>query len=353
MTVNDHRVITESANLPYVRRPVPIHRFSPALRQVVMAGAPDFFGWDAEKQDRFRRDTDDSFDRAFSAKLKSSIAARLGLRVKEVDFENPYRGPLTELNTLKQPFVGIGESVFSLSEWTTDWYDMETVADLSRQHYASDPDRPENREPYMGQLFPLWARYLDGDRLIYSTLNAFHHYVYDQLNRQTRTQIGELIPHDFVEGPNDGKPDGKGNIEWDMRIDAGGLEGQLDELKERSHKHMHALYIRALHDCHQRESGAVYRNIVSDWDDPMTTWVFDGVRAMEGVRLTHFRSDLTALRRDARELRALVAPYLEDARQQCAKDHADIMKNWNPKVAKLKKRMRVMVASRAFDSLTE
>ena len=46
-------------------------------------------------------------------------------------------------------------------------------------------------------------------------------------------RIDELIPCQYVNGPNHGKREGDGYV-YDKRLDAGGLEGQLQALRDRS-----------------------------------------------------------------------------------------------------------------------
>ena len=56
-------------------------------------------------------------------------------------------------------------------------------------------------------------------------------------------RIRSLIPHRYVAGSDHGKRE-KGGSLWDMRVEAGGMEPQLDELQRR--------YYEYLGDCHSR-----------------------------------------------------------------------------------------------------
>lgn len=351
MTVNEHRVITESRNPPYVPRPVRLDLFSPALRQAVMAAEPLFFSWGLEAQDRFRRDPPEDFSDSVRAHLERAIEKQHGVAWGQGDFKEPYAAYLTALNTLKQPWYGIGDDCLWITEWNDDWYDAHTIEDLSRDHYASDPERPENKLPFMGQFFPIWCRYLDGGRLVYATLTAFHHEVADSVENALGDKIDELIPHEYIEGPDHGKPAENGGYQWDFRVHAAGCEGQLEELQSRSRRIAIDMHLRALEDAHHRQSGCIYRQVRSDGDEPMVIWIFDGLMAMQGVRLEHLLSDIKSRRGNTRRLQAMIQPYVAEALVRIQDEYDDIMANWNPKISKLKKRRKIIIAKGALDNL--
>lgn len=307
-----------------------------------MAVEPDFFGWDAHRQDRYRRDTPEAVGQALERRLDAG-----GGDAKRLDWQR-----LEALNTLKLPLFGIGEDCFYLNEPGNGWYDMETVADLSHDHYRADPEREENKLPFMGQFFPCWVRYLRRGRLVYATLTAFHHHVSDEIAHLHDDLVDELIPSRFVEGANHGKRT-KGGYIWDMRRDAGGLEGQLDELVARTWRIQNALYLRALGDCHVRDSGQVFREVKSDGIEAMTRWIFDGIKAMQGVRLTHFLVDVHARRASRRILTERVAPYLDEAECRLLEAHEDIMRNWNPALSRLKRKRRIVLSDQAASDLMD
>ncbi len=62
-------------------------------------------------------------------------------------------------------------------------------------------------------------------------------YIYDELDEFSSDLINQLIPHELVEGKDNGKKEDGGFL-WDMEIDAKGLEGQLEELNNRVHTHL-------------------------------------------------------------------------------------------------------------------
>ena len=342
MNHNDRRVPDGTAKRPYVERRIDFGLFSTELRQALIAVEPAFFGWDAAQQDRWRRDIPD----AVLAKIDQYLQAA----PSRYPDASPHR--LDALNTLKLPLLGIGADCFMLNEPGDGWYDAETIADLSHDHYRSDPEREECRLPFMGQFFPIWCRYLRRDRLVYATLTAFHHHVADDISQCHDELVDMLIPSRFVEGPDHGKK-AEGGYLWDMKRDANGLEGQLDALIERGWKIQNELYLRALEDCHARNSGRVFRVVRSDGAESMTTWVFDGIESMRNVRLTRFLADVHAHRASRQILVQQVRPWRDEAANRLRQAHADIMRNWNPKIARLKPKRRVVLSDQAASDLLD
>ncbi|MBS0225151.1 MAG: hypothetical protein JSS25_02245 [Proteobacteria bacterium] len=345
MNHNDRRVPAGSTNRPHVERRLDFDRFPPLLRQALMYVEPAFFGWEASQQDRYRRDMPDA--------ALGQLEHRLGVDDSSNDGPgSPEFDAINKANALKLPLFGIGADCFWLNEHGSGWYDMETIADLSQDHYQADPEREENKLPFMGQFYPSWCRYLRQGQLVYATLTAFHHYVGDELARLHDDLIGQLIPHRFVKGSQHGKKTDHGYL-WDMQRDANGLEEQLDELQVRAWKIQSALYLRALDDCHARSSGQVFRVVESDGSEAMTSWVFDGIEAMRGVRLMHFLDDVDSRRASRRILAALLAPYRDQAEQRLRHEHKDIMHHWDPKLAKLKPRRQVVLSEQAASHLLD
>lgn len=342
MNPNDRRVPDGAATRPHIKRPLDFDRFPPALRQALMAAEPAFFGWDPFEQDRYRRDMPDA--------ARAALEHRLDAEGGSADDPGPRR--VDAVNALKLPLFGIGADCFYLNEPGNGWYDMETVADLSQDHYGADPERAENRLPFMGQFYPSWCRYLRRGHLAYATLTAFHHYVCDETARLHDRLMDHLIPHRFVEGAAHGEKTAGGTI-WDMKRDANGLEGQLDELIQRAWKIQNELYLRALGDCHARNSGQVFRVVKSDGLEAMTSWVFDGIEAMQGVRLTHFLDDVHARRASRRILVEQIAPYCDEAGRRLRQEHEDIMRHWNPELARLKPKRRIVLSDQAASDLMD
>lgn len=298
----------------YRPHPPATERFTPALRQALLTVEPAFFDWSAERQDRFRR----SLSHASHEALERALGCTDPHDLRQLGTINP----------LKLPLFGIGADCFFLNDPGSRWYDMRTVADLSLDHYQRDPDREENRLPFMGQFYPLWCRYFRRDTLVYATLTAFHHYVYDRVDDLHDTRIGSLIPHRYVEGQDHGKQVENGNIVWDMRPDADGLEAPLKALQQHAYTIQNELYLRALADCHARNSGQVFRVVTSDGVDTNTHWVFDGLTAMQAVRLDHFLDDISALRASRRTLTVRVQPWLNEAQERLLGAYEDIMRDW-------------------------
>ena len=342
MNPNDRRVPSDTRRLPYIEHSPDSSRFSPALRQALIATAPDYFSWPSRQQDQFRRDMPGDVHALLDQRLDEATACEDRCEMQRSN----------TVNRLKLPLFGIGQDCYFLNEPGSDWNDMATVADLSRAHFEADPDREENKRPFMGQFYPAWCRYLRKEDLVYSTLTSFHHHVLDNIAERHDALIAKLIPYRFVKGSKHGKQSSGGYL-WDMKRDAGGLEGQLDALMECAWKIQNALYLQALDDSHARNSGQVFRLVKSDGVDPMSHWIFDGLRAMQHVRLTHFLTDVQNHRASRRTLSTLLQSYLAEAETRLHQEHSDIMQHWNPTLARFKRKRKIILSMQAAEELLD
>lgn len=102
-----------------------------------------------------------------------------------------------------------------------------------------------------------------------------------------------------------------------------------------------------------RNSGQVFRVVSSEGTGSMTSWVFDGVQAMEGVRLTHFLADVHARRASRRVLAGLVAHYLDEAERRLREEHDDVMRHWDPKLARFKRKRQIVLSDQAASDLLD
>ncbi|GAB6040470.1 hypothetical protein [Endothiovibrio diazotrophicus] len=223
-----------------------------AARRALMAVVPDYFSWDDNRRERFHadrdRDTRDALSRIMITALTGTRCDRdEAWEEAEEDLE-PAR--LYALNWARLLTEGIGEDRIYLNESMADGVtllDFETVHDydIDDHRFQQEARRRESpdyvEEPYEGGPHWLWARMLIDGRLNYSTLTSVAQYLTDEVEEAMHQRIEERIPHEYVDGPEHGKKSG-GGLRWDRRIDAGGLEGQLEELKERAYDYLTELY---------------------------------------------------------------------------------------------------------------
>lgn len=165
-------------------------------------------------------------------------------------------------------------------------------------------------------------------------------------------RIDELIPHKYLRGEDHGKRDGGGSL-FDLRVDAGGMEPQLEELQHRFHLYQTGRYEALLDRFDQEAAGSVYLIDKSKKHDPHVDFVFSDKTALQNVRFRHFMADCRAIAGNVSELdpvseeeKSATLSFLDEA-------HLDILKNFDPKIVKLRKKRKIIVADGAFDSLYE
>src|SRR5699024_8553524 len=114
-----------------------------------------------------------------------------------------------------------------------DTLDEYARADHDFQESARLEDNPEHvTSPYQGNLYGRWARLFVDGQFRYANLDCLAGHLIMHISDQVHDLLDTLIPHRYVPGPNDGKREGECFV-WDKRVDASGLEPQLDELKSR------------------------------------------------------------------------------------------------------------------------
>ncbi len=145
-------------------------------------------------------------------------------------------------------------------------------------------------------------------------------------------------------------------VRWDLRTDASGQEGLLDELRHRTwtwaaerwpHLQKHWVEL-ALAGTYVIESPApannpVERNLEIAFSDPA---------ALDHVRFESFLSDVRRIERDAAELEAEAAAEAARVRAFVAEQHAELLETFDPKVTRLKKRMKILIHHGALNDLS-
>jgi hypothetical protein len=184
-------------------------------------------------------------------------------------------------------------------------------------------------------------------------------YVSSLIDELGAARISELIPYGYIAGKNHGRREGTGTV-YDQRIDAAGLEWQLEELKGRFYRYV----AERRHDHLALEFDQESRKVVylfdqsrpddfdqSRPDDPHMDFIFTDKTALKAVRFRQFMADCRALAGDSRALdlitereKSAILAFLHEA-------HRDIMENFDPKVVKLRKKNKIIVADGALDAL--
>ena len=143
---------------------------------------------------------------------------------------------------------------------------------------------------------------------------------------------------------------GKGSL-FDMRINAGGLESQLDELKDRYYGYLSTRFESLLDSYDANAPKRVYQIDDNQETEPHRDFIFTDITALQAVRFKHFMMDCNAIQGDPEELKTLIEQEYKEAACFLEHAHQDIMANFDPKVVKRRKKMKVIISDGAAKDL--
>jgi len=154
------------------------------------------------------------------------------------------------LNSTLLPLQGIGENNFFMNEYLpgdVTLLDFNTVGDYARDDHRFQEQARTQEDPdykicaYRGDIQRCWARLMIDGAFHYADISSLAGYLTDVLDETGFDRIDELIPCQYVEGPDHGKRDDHGLV-YDKQLDANGLEGQLQELRDRYYTYIRERY---------------------------------------------------------------------------------------------------------------
>lgn len=325
-----------------------------AVRRAIMSVVPEYFSWPTEVQERYRATLsheDYLCLRQVLLKIIFDIKTTTGEDVESAleDFSDEN---YLLLNSATLQLTGIGDDCFFLNESMADntsLLDFETVydydyADHCFQEAMREKDDPAYiAKPYRGTLYERWARLHINGLFQYATFCLLASYVNSRLEEVGSDKIEQLIPHDYVDGKNHGKREGSGTI-FDMQIDAGGLEGQLDELKDRYYAYLFARCDTMAAEFDAKSMKQVYCIDGNRGGDPHMGFVFTDKTAFQAVRFRKFTADCQAIKGDPDELAVLIETECQAMLGFLEQAHQDIMVHFDPKVVKLRKKNKVILS---------
>lgn len=333
----------------------------PELRRAVMKVRPEYFTWPAEQQERYGSAIPEPDRAALDATLLAELFGRTFATQEEAADATDAIPPeeRNRWNELILPLTGIGDDHFYLNEWFAEGHSIlsfDTVRDFDEADYRfqeearKEGDSAYAGKPYRGSLYLNWARlYVDG-RFTYATLSMAAGYIYSQLSGAAHDLLEERIPHQFVPGKNHGGMEGD-HIRWDLRVDANGQEGILEELRQRIWGYEEMRWDALLSAWDESARSGVYLLHQSHSDEDNLHVVFTDKGSLAAVRFRSFVRDCRTMRRSSKELegaldeeRSALARFVED-------QHADVMRTYDPKLSRLEKRRKVLVRKGAFDEL--
>ena len=191
------------------------------LRQAVIRVKPDYFALsNAEREHyRLRLNTKDEF-RIRQAVLKDVFGIVVNT-TEELDaiLDTFDDSQYLLLNSTLLPLQGIGENNFFLNEYLpTDvtLLDFNTVGDYARDdhHFQEQARKQEDPDykirPYRGDIHRCWARLTIDHTFHYANISSLAGYLTDRLDEFGFDRIDELIPCQYIDGPEHSKWEGTG-----------------------------------------------------------------------------------------------------------------------------------------------
>jgi hypothetical protein len=330
-----------------------------AARKALIAADPGYYSWTPEQQERFRATMNDASENRVEAVLLHDL---LGISCTPENAGDIWRdlppAKLDRLNWAQLLTTGIGEDMIFLSESmaeNTSLLDFETVYeyDYADYLYQEREYKKESRDyagrDYVALRFSNWMRLIIDDRFYYATLYSLAGYLMEKLDGKGYDSIHTLIPFEYVEGKNHGKPE-KGGSLWDMQREAGGLEKQLDELLNRWHHYMQQQWLE-LSQAFVQSEPAVFMEDIQQNGERHRNFIFNNETALKQIRWRYFLKDCEPLKADFPVVAGLEKEELAKMDSWLRETHKDIMENFDPDVIKLRKKRKVVVAPGAFDGL--
>ncbi|PPD43752.1 MAG: hypothetical protein CTY16_12490 [Methylobacter sp.] len=332
-----------------------------SIRRAIISVVPDYFAWTEEEQERYRATMSDD-DNFRIRQIVVNVLFGINTAIRD-DLETALDafdgGQYLLLNSTMLQLTGIGDDLFFLNECfaeSTSLLDFGTVYDYDHaDHVFQETMRQQDdpnyiAKPYRGSLYFGWARLQINGVFHYANLCILAGYVLSKLEEFGYDKINVLIPHEYVEGKNHGKREGQGSL-FDMRIDAGGLEPQLEELKDRYYRYLSTRFESLLDSYHANAPKRVYQIDENQETEPHRDFIFTDISALQAVRFRHFMQDCNAIQGDPEELKPLIEQEYQEAVGFLEHVHQDIMANFDPKVVKLRKKMKVIIADAAAKDL--
>ena len=142
----------------------------------------------------------------------------------------------------------------------------------------------------------------------------------------------------------------RGGYLWDIEIQANGLEKQLEELKYRWHRYVQQRWQELSQEfCHS--DPAVFSVDDDQVDEKHRNFIFNNEAALRQIRWRYFLEDFETLKVDYATVTEQEKKELNAAKHWLQETHRDILDNFDPKVLKLRKKYKVVVAPGALDGL--
>jgi len=330
-----------------------------ALRRALMRVKPEYFSWSREEQEQYGvklPDREDFLIRQALYKTLFDIDVPTAEDL-EIVSDNFSHAEILQINSAILPLCGNGENYFFLNEWMTKTLlDFETLHDYCYDDHLFQEEAKEKYfddykpRPYRGEIYGTWARlYIDGS-FYYSSLWSVADYLMSAIDEICSAKINELIPYEFVPEKNHGKREGKGSV-YNMEHDAGGLEGQLEELQGYSYEYIGKRHTELSAVLDREASKTSYIIEESTEDEPHINFVFSDKTALKSIRFRSFMRDCRNIAGNNAELSRRLEEEKKATVEYLEKQYHHIMKNFDTKIVKLRRKRKVIIADGALEGL--
>ncbi len=330
-----------------------------AARKALIHANPDYYSWPNHQQEQFRATMgDDAQNRVEAVLLKNVYGIKCTAENASEIWNNLPRSKWDNLNWAKLLTSGIGDdSVFlneSMAENITllnfdSLYDYDYEDYLFQEQANKKEFKDYKGRDYYALRFSRWARLIINDQFYYATLYSLAGYLIDEVEDKNHDCMQRLIPHEYVEGKENGMRV-KDGFRWDMQTDANGKEKQLDELKSRWYGYIEQRWLELSKEFTQIPP-AVFIEDINQNGELNRNFIFNNEDVLKQIRWKHFLADCEPLMAEFINVTERVEREAARAETYLQEAHEDIMKNFDPKVVKLKKKMKVVVAPGALDGL--
>jgi len=337
------------------------NKIKAVARKALIAADTSYYSWSPEQQEKFRAKKNETAQNKIESIILNSL---LNLKstpenASEIWSDLPL-SKLDALNWAKLLTTGIGDDYLLLNESMAEnvsllnfnsLYDYDYDDYLFQEQANKKEFKNYTARDYYAFRFSRWARLIINDQFHYANLYSLAGYLTDEIEDKSHNFIEKLIPHEYVEGKENGKQV-KGGFRWDIQIKAGGKEKQLDELKNRWYKYTQQRWLELSKEFTQ-ESPAAYIAEVKSKGELNRNYIFNNEETLKQIRWKHFLADCVPLTAEFIQVTERAEQEVARVEVYLNEQHEDIMKNFDPKVVKLKKKMQVVVAPGALDGLVE
>lgn len=314
---------------------------SPEVRKALEQCAPDYLSLSLEDREAQRAAWALSGNDAIRGHLLRHALGKTPEEISAID-----NGDLDlsdsethQVNTFSQQVEGVGEDFFSWNEYLPGdqtALSFRTVGDYDRalhdwqERVRADEDINSDAQVCRDALRGEWVRYLEKGELRYGSLCSRTGFIVAALERIGLDLLMELVPFEYIEGPNHGVPAGEGLITLDFRLRAQGFEALYRALSKAIFDLEQERREELLAEQSDDREVAVWIINDEEWfndaEPNYTHIVFASAAAMDEVRTKFLLADCDAISGDMADLRSIFDKEISQFTSAVNAAHAKLRK---------------------------